>query len=64
MVKLYTNEEREKKRIKFAQKREAGHSIAASCEASRISPSTYYSWNKEDGWTKVNGWTKDNGWTK
>lgn len=58
MVKPYTNEEREKKRVKFAQKRHKGNSIKASCEAVWISSSTYYAWNKDDAWSKEDGWTK------
>jgi DNA invertase Pin-like site-specific DNA recombinase len=59
MTNPYTNKERENKRIKFAQKRRKGHSIAASSEAAGISPSTYYAWNKNDNWDKDDGWSKD-----
>ncbi len=70
MAKPHTKEEREKKRVKFANKRRKGHSIAASCEVAGMSPSTYYAWNKNDEWDQDDGWSKDdtgskdNTWTK
>lgn len=54
----YPNKERESKRTIFAKNRRAGRSIAASCKAASMSPTTYYSWNKGDSWSKGSGWSK------
>mgnify|MGYP001599798597 CR=1 FL=1 len=58
MASPYTNEEREEKRIKFAQKRRKEHSIEACCEAADISVSTFYAWDGDGGWSKDGGWNK------
>ncbi len=64
MAGPYTNDERERLRAKFAQKRRKGHSITESCEAAGLSPSTYYAWNENDCWDKDHGWSKDDEWSK
>jgi DNA invertase Pin-like site-specific DNA recombinase len=61
---VYSKEEREQRRIKFATKRAKGHSIEKSCAAAGISTSTYYAWNEDKAWSKDNGWSKDGGWTR
>lgn len=59
MVTKYSDKVREKKRKIFARNRNKGCSIAFSCEVAEMSPSTYYSWNKDDSWDKDDGWSKD-----
>ena len=64
MTGNYTNEEREKKRARFAQARQKGRSIKDSADAAGIAPSTFYDWDGDQEWKKEDGWSKDDSWSK
>ena len=64
MASGYTNEEREKKRMKFARERQKGNSISDCAEAAGIHPSTFYDWDGDKNWKKEDGWSKDDVWPK
>jgi hypothetical protein len=71
MSSRYTNEERERKRVRFAGvMRLEGTSIPAACRAAGMSPSTFYAWNSGNSWKRKRGWdrddmpTRDDMWTR